>query len=329
MAPCNLLVYGSGNCELAALLEAELSRMMQIESPELKIFARGYILENSCLAMYKRFAPLKEQLGQVKKGGLYEYFYDGTEKIERQELMLESSAHKDIFEECLQIGIKRMKAEAITLVLIGQSNESGLFWDFAQQQPCKLTYNELDEVLYRLGKRNHIHFDVIMDIPIWHGVEIPYTLVRNPYIKSLFMYERQRVVDIFPVTYWIHRTCLEQKPYLEILYKYFSGYYVRMDQELWHVCMNNWKAYWHVPNHMTWKQFYQSYKDVVIYTNPEHKEHEVKIYFKQQYIPEQTEDISEEELQNYLVEMYYTTFDDKNIKLWLTDFKTCVDYYKL
>ena len=46
-------------------------------------------------------------------------------------------------------------------------------------------------------------------------------------------------------------------------------------------------------------------------------------------ISEQRETISEQELQDYLVEMYHTTFDDKNIKLWLTDFKTCVDYYKL
>ena len=52
MAACNLLVYGSGNCELAAVIEAEVSRLLQVESEEVKIFARGYILENSCLALY-------------------------------------------------------------------------------------------------------------------------------------------------------------------------------------------------------------------------------------------------------------------------------------
>ena len=329
MAACNLLVYGSGNCELAAVIEAEVSRLLQVESEEVKIFARGYILENSCLALYKRFTPLKEQLGQVKKGGLYEYFYDGAEKVERQELRMESSAHKEALEECVQIGIKRMRAEVITLVLIGESNETGLFWDFTEERPSKLTYKALDEVLYKLGKRNHIKFDVIMDIPIWHGIEVPHALAKNPYIKSLFMYERQTPLHIFPVACWIQRTYLEQKNYLEVLYKYFTGYYVTLDQEKWKECMDSWRRYWDSPDHIMWRQFYENYKAVVLYTNPEKPTQYAKLYFRQQYIPEQRETISEQELQDYLVEMYHTTFDDKNIKLWLTDFKTCVDYYKL
>lgn len=329
MAGCNLLVYGSGNCEIAALLEAEMARLVQVECPELKIFARGYILENSCLAMYKRFSPLKEKIGQVKKGGLYEYFYDRDNKIERQEMVLENSAHKEVFEECLQIGIKRMRAEKILLVLIGQSSASGLFLDFVGDSPAKLTYEELAQVLYKLGKRNHIKFDVVIDIPIWHGVEVPYMLVKHPYIKSVFMYERRNPFMILPITNWLMHTRVKGKNYLEVLYKYFPGYGIVMDSDVWRVCKANWQDYWMCPNHTTWRLFYESYKRAVIYSAPKDVEHKVKIYFRQETIPQQNNYISEKEVQNYLIEMYHTTFDDKNIELWLKEFKTCVDYYKL
>lgn len=329
MAGCNLLVYGSGNCEIAALLEEEMTRLIQLECPELKIFARNYILENSCLAMYKRFSPLKEKLGQVKKGGLYEYFYDGENKIERQEMALEKSTHTEVFEECLQIGIKRMEAEEVLLILIGQSSESGLFWDFAGDGPSKLTYEELWQVLYRLGKRNHIQFDVIMDIPIWHGVEVPEMLVKHPFVKSLFMYERRNPFMILPIASWIMRTKMEGKSYLEVLYKYFPGYHIIMEQTTWQICKANWKVYWEQPGDLTWKQFYESYKEVVVYSAPKDTLHKVKIYFRQESIPKQEGAINEKELQSYLVEMYHTTFDEKNITLWLKELKTCVDYYKL
>ena len=102
-----------------------------------------------------------------------------------------------------------------------------------------------------------------------------------------------------------------------------------LDQEKWKECMDSWRRYWDSPDHIMWRQFYENYKAVVLYTNPEKPTQYAKLYFRQQCIPEQRETISEQELQDYLVEMYHTTFDDKNIKLWLTDFKTCVDYYKL
>lgn len=329
MAECNILVYGSGNCEIAALLEEEMTRLIQLECLELKIFVRNYILENSCLAMYKRFSPLKEKLGQVKKGGLHEYFYDGENKVERQEMELKSSAHKERFEECLQIGIKRMDAEQVLLVLIGQSSESGLFWDFAEDGPSKLTYEELWQVLYRLGKRNHIQFDLVMDIPIWHGIEVPYMLVKHPYVKSLFIYERHNPLMILPIASWIMRAKIEKKSYLEVLYKNFSGYHIIMEQPIWQLCKMNWKAYWQQPGHPTWKQFYESYKKAVVYSAPKAIDHKVKIYFKEELMPTQNNAISEKELQSYLVQMYHTTFDEKNIKLWLKEFKACVDYYKM
>ena len=328
MTACNLLVYGSGNCELAAVIEAEVSKLLQVESEEVKIFARGYILENSCLALYKRFTPLKEQLGQVKKGGLHEYFYNGSEKVERQELRMESSAHQETFEECIQIGIKRMSEQVITLILIGESNETGLFFDFTGSNPSKLTYTTLGNILYKLGNRNHVMFDVIMDIPIWHGIEVPYILAKNPYIKSLFMYERQKPLEIFPIVTWVQRVYLEQQDYLEVLYKYFPGYHVTLDQEKWKACLENWKCYWHDPNEYMWRRFYENYKAVVSYTNIDRPVQYAKLYFTQEHMPEQKESISEEELQDYFIEMYHRPFDKNNIKLWLMDFKTCVDYYK-
>lgn len=328
MTACNLLVYGSGNCELAAVIEAEVSKLLQVESEEVKIFARGYILENSCLALYKRFTPLKEHLGQVKKGGLHEYFYNGLEKIERQELRMESSAQQENFEECVQMGIERMDERVITLVLIGESNETGLFLDFTEKHPCKLTYHALESTLYKLGKRNHIVFDVIMDIPIWHGIEVPYRLVQNPYIKSLFMYERQKPLEIFPIATWIQRTSLQEKDYLEVLYKDFPGYYVSFDQEKWRVCLESWKNYWYNPDADTWRGFYESYKGVVRPTKHEQLGAYNRLSFSNKPRLEENEIMSEKEIQRYFIEMYHIVFEQNHIRHWLTDFKTCVDYYK-
>ncbi|MDA3732137.1 hypothetical protein PBV87_11645 [Niameybacter massiliensis] len=329
MAGCNVLVYGSGNCEIAALIEEEIELLGKVDHPEIKIFARGYILENSCLAMYKRFSSLKDEIGQVKRGGLYEYFYDGEEKIERHEMVLAKSSEKETFEECLQMGIKRLNADEIFLVLIGQSNATGLFWDFVAERPSKLRYEDLSQVLYRLGKRNRVKFHIIMDIPTWHGVEFPYMLVRHPYIETLFIYERRKPFHLLPIAKWLTRAQTEEMNYLEALYKYYPGYKINMDHVIWRKCKECWKNYWQYSSHESWKAFYDAYKEAVIYSATRQLEHKMKINFKTEIIPKQSREITIRELQEYLVEMYHTTFDDKNIQLWLTDLKTCTDYYKL
>ena len=329
MAGCNVLVYGSGNCEIAALIEEEIELLEKLEFPQLKIFARGYVLEKGCLAMYKRFSYLKDEIGQVKRGGLYEYFYDEENKVEKHEMVLEKSSDKEAFEECLQIGIKRINEEEIFLVLLGQSNVKGLFWDFVEDRPSKLTYEEFSQVLYRLGKRNKVKFHVIMDIPSWHGVEFPYILVRHPYIQTVFIYERRKDFQLLPIAQWLERAHVEQIDYLEGLYKYYPGYRINMDTMVWKRCKESWQNYWKNSSHDHWRAFYNNYKEAVIYTATRYVEHKMKINFKTEVVPEQQNEISTRELQEYLIEMYHTTFDEKNMELWLREFKTCIDYYKL
>ncbi|MEG0579904.1 MAG: hypothetical protein RR490_08310, partial [Niameybacter sp.] len=322
MAECNVLVYGSGNCEIAALIEEEIDLLKKLEYSDVKIFARGYILENSCLAMYKRLSYLKDEIGQVKRGGLYEYFYDGENKVERHEMVLRKSSDKESFEEGLQVGIKRLGAEEIVLVLVGQSTVSGMFLDFVMDEPSKLKYEDLTQVLYRLGKRNGVRFHVVMDIPSWHGVEFPYMCIKHPYIETLFIYEKRKPFQLLPIAKWLERAKVENIYYLDALYKYYPGYKISMNQIIWKKCKGCWKDYWKCDTYESWRMFYSVYKEAVVYSGNRELEHKMKINFETESIPKQTREITVQEIQEYLIEMYHTTFDDKSIRMWLTEFKT-------
>lgn len=326
----HLMIYGGGNSEIAATLEEEMEHLYMLQNNYLKIYAKNYLLVNSCYAMYKRFSAIKEQGRNVKSGGVYEYTYLGLEdSIKRQELSMGECSNPVEFEKFLLEGIKRLEAKEIILILIGQSYGNGIFIDFFNHQPTQLTYEDLFSILKRVGQEKEVYFHMILDITSWHGITLPYELSQIPCIASVFIWERSHTLQVFPITTWIQKAIYKGEHWMKVLYKTFHGYHIHTHPVWWKVCKLKWEEYIENPCAVTWKSFYEQYKYIVSYhgenanglTSPLQLTYDTDIM--------QDGVLHTMQLIQYFKGCYGEIISSQEVNQWLDEMKKCITYYKL
>lgn len=330
MAAYHLLVYGGGNCEIAAAVQQQMEKLYKLRNQYLKIYAKSYILANSCLAMYRRFDSIKNQVETTKSGGVFEYFYDGQESgVERHELKMGQSSDPANFERFLEEGLELINEKEVTLILMGQSYGDGLFVDFFDMPPSYLSYEDFYNIIYRVGKRKETYFHIIFDLSSWHGVYLPYYLSQIPYVSTMFFWHRKSEFDLFPISKWIKRSLCVGEHWYKVLYEEFEGCALDTHAIGWQFCRQQWELYIKDPCATNWKKFYDQYKYLVI---PEDR---VKI-FKQKNISFTQEvhqldhcQMEYEDVITYFKSNYTELFEQEELVTWLNEMKNCASYYKL
>lgn len=322
MSQYGVLVYGGGNCEIAASLQEQLQILGEIEEND--IFARGYLFGNSCLAMYKRFHKLKEEIDSVKAGGVYEYLKTDIEKIETMELQMRQSCIQKEFEEFLYTGLQKIQTTELVLILIGQSNDKGMFIDLCGEVPMYMPYQQMLHSISKIGKEKKKRIHLILDIPQWHAVKVPYMISKCNYIQDVFIYERKKVLDIFPI-----RQYIESLRKGEDIHKVegIEGYWIDPHPVWWNLCRWKWEEYLEEPSYKLWKNFYREYKKIVRYNGNKYSYY--KTISKRIEMITVEMKLSKEQLKEYFRECGMEDLSHEEINSWLKEMKSCIDYYKL
>lgn len=330
MEKYQMMIYGAGNSEIAERLEEELNQVYSIRNAQLRIYAKSYIFANSCFAMYKRFKSLKEEMQGVKSSGVYEYTYEGGEAgIKTQQLYMQECANPAAFENFLLEGIEKMPEKEIILILIGQSYGRGLFLDCYTAVPMQLTYDDFFGILRRVGQESGVYFHLILDISSWHRVMLPYELAQIPCITSLFIWQKTKKVEVFPIKRWIETSICRGEHWLKVLYKEFAGYRVIMHAMWWQLCQKKWQVYRENPCALTWKSFYESYKDLLSYGGTQSIKGSVSIQESEMEQQENAEELTYEAWKDYFLKLYEEHVEEEDLGAWLEEMKNCISYYKL
>lgn len=316
-----VLVYGAGNCEIAASLQEQLQILGEVE--EDNIFARGYLFGNSCLAMYKRFHKLKEEIDSVKAGGVYEYLRTDTEKVETMELQMRQACIQEEFESFLHTGLEKIRTSEIVLILIGQSNEEGMFIDLCGEAPMYMPYQQVLQSISEIAGEKGRSIRLILDIPQWHAIKMPYLISRYHQIKEVFVYERKQTIDILPLRAYIENLrqgknehCIEEK-----------GYWIDTHSLWWDLCKWKWERYLEVPSTKKWKEFYGAYRKLVRYNGNKHRYYQT-LGSRIEFITTEVK-LSKQQLKEYFRACGMENVAYEEIHSWLKEMKSCIDYYKL
>lgn len=325
-----LMIYGAGNSEIAERLEAEMDAVYHIRNPQLRIYARTYILANSCLAMYKRFDGIKDAIGDVKSSGTYEYTYEGGDSgIKTQQLHIDECSSPVTFEYFLETGIENMEGKEIILVLIGRSYGNGLFLDCCTTPGTQLTYEDFFAILKRVGNQRGVYFHLILDVGLWHSMILPYELSQIPSVASLFIWDSNQGLETFPIRKWIETSIYKGENWIKVLYREFAGYKIHTHSVWWKLCKMKWEAYRKNPYTATWRQFYEQYKDLIFYTGEDSKAITKPLHqhYELDYVSDET--LCTNKWANYLSALYDEQINITDMDGWLKEMKNCIAYYKL
>ncbi|MEG1636802.1 MAG: hypothetical protein RR324_04745 [Cellulosilyticaceae bacterium] len=317
----SVLIYGGGNCGIASSLQQELEKIGKEDGG---IFARGYIFGSSCLAMYKRFEEIKDRIDTVKAEGVWEYLRTDTQQVKTMEMQMRDSSNREEIEDFLSKGFDRLEDTQITLVLIGQSNEKGMFLDFLNPKPTYMPYSQMLHSISKMCKSKNKRVRLILDMPKWHAVKLPFLISRYKYIDEVFIYEREDELSIIPISKYIKNLneIWQEKENSEI-----KGYMIDVHPIWWNFCKWKWEEYLDEPCRANWKVFYSIYKNLVSYNGSQYGYY--KTINKNQEILGADQYLSQNQLKAYFKEFCKEELDDKAIEEWLQEMKSCVDYYKL
>lgn len=328
MKGCEVIIYGGGNCEIAGKLTQEMAYVHQIKSKHLKVYAKTYLLEKSCIGLFKRLSPCFLNVPLVGQGGIEEYTYKGDEEgIKKKELVLGESSDPVKMENYLKKVLKDCEEKEIYFVVIGQSCEQGLLIDFVGEEPSILTYEDFYTILKRVSKTRKVYFHLILDIPIWDAIELPYQIAQITSVSSLFIFERTHPLEIFPVAQWLEQTKGTNQHPLKLLQHQYKGYTIITHSLWWAFCKKQWLAYKEDPCHKTWQAFY-SYYQYLVRHNGKKSSGYIKTFRKE------TDNLGQdiltpEKLKDYIQGIYGEKVDEECIKEIIKDMKKCVSYYKL
>ena len=320
----SILIYGAGNCEIAGALEYELNQITQIKEPDIKILAKGYLFNNSCMAMYRRFKNIKDHVKEVARGGVQEYFYEGHETVKTCELKMSPVSEK-VFEDFLKMGFEKFSEDDIILILIGQGHFEGLFLDFSQSPISYISYERIFSIIEETAKGKVKKLSLILDISHWHNVYMPLHLSKYHLIDGAFIYERESALKIFPICTWIHQALSKESHWLEATCGIMKGYKIDPHAIWWDLCVKKWEEYVKFPSGKSFEAFYNIYKKIVIYQGDSQR-----IYSK--VLRERgircTSPMTLKDIQKYFEVEYVFESQKDEIEKWLSELKICTDYYK-
>ncbi|MDF2614771.1 MAG: hypothetical protein K0S71_2557 [Clostridia bacterium] len=324
MSSHSILIYGAGNCEIAGALDFELNQITQISRPNIKIFARGYLFNNSCIAMYRRFKDLKTKIREIGQGGVHEYFYNGEETIKTCELKMQA-ATEETFEDFLKTGIQKIKDSEIILILIGQGNLQGMFLDFSQNPPTYMPYETIFSIIEKCSKEKVKKLSLIIDVSNWHGIYMPLCIAEYSFIDAVFVYDRESYLNIFPIYRWTEQTFRGQSHWLEETYLSHQGCKIDTHPVWWRLCKNKWDEYAAFPSAKSWIEFNSIYKKLVIYKGVSKRAYNQVLRNKQ---ADGCNQLAIKDIQEYFNAEYLSNVYEDEVEKWLSELKICTDYYK-
>ncbi len=321
----NILIYGGGNCELGGQMGACFEEIEHMgECQNVKVFGRAHVFNQTCLNMYGRFDEIKKYIdlgGSSGQGGIYEYFYDGSQTIKTCEMKIQPIT-KESFEDFLVMGKERLGKEELILVLMGQGTPKGMFMDFALEEPSVLGYEEIfkciEEVLYPEVSQIHL----VIDVANWHYIQLLQVLSRYQFFKSIYIYKRPEVQSFFPIGKFIQYV-EHFGLYYALKQKELSGYWVNLSDA---GAFEGMKLIWQKCK----KQRSISHKLQEVYRQFVEEIHsEVIGQTAFQRLLEIEENNVFNEIQDYFSLQYDIIVDEKNLNEWLESLKICTDYHKL
>ncbi len=324
MSNHSILIYGTGNCEIAGALEVELNQITQINKPNLKIFARGHLFNNSCIAMYRRFKEIKEHVKEVSRGGIHEYFYNGEETIKTCELKISTVSEKS-FEDFLKSGIEKLQSDEIILILIGQGNFEGMFLDFSERPPTYMCYERIFMIIEKCVKEKVKKLSLIIDVSQWHNIYMPLCIAKYSFINTIFVYERDCYLSIFPICKWLDEVLKTDCHWTHSTYKLLNGCQIDPHPIWWGLCSSKWEEYVRFPSGKSFQEFYTIYKKITI-----HKGTSKRIYSKDLRNKGISYDsqLTVKDIKEYFNVEYLQDISQHEIEKWLNELKICADYYK-
>lgn len=321
-----MIIYGGGNCELSGVLEQEMEKIYAVKNPQLRLYTKTYHLENSCLEMFRRLPFLKDKLISVKRGGVQEYHYYGKEGLRRHEMKMSESQDPAAMEGYIRNIVHSCKNKEIYLIIIGQSYEEGILIDYSTTAPSVLTYEDFFGILGRVGQDEDIYFHLILDIPLWKGVTLPFGLSQVHRVASVFVVERKEPLSIFSVSEWLGLCTYEGQHWVKVLHKHYDGYRINTHPIWWRLCKRKWEAYRDNPCHHTWQTFYEQYKYVVTYQGKKKLAYTINTQVQEELHPVE---LTVEELRKYMKELYNENLSNDEVSVWLEEMKNCISYYKM
>ncbi len=301
------LIYGGGNCEIAGEMHHEMQKLCKTQEGKQKIYARTYLLANSCLAMYKRFDGIKGEVSSSGLGGVYEYYCNGEDEgVERQALKMESASSPEQWNDFMETAVACFEAKEMMLVLIGQSGVDGLFVDLCSETPSYLTYSDLLSVLRRINQEHQVFFHLILDLSQMHTKVIQKHLEKEQAIKSAYLYKRKQPLDIMAfATQQQEEHTQEEWVTIKALSKDEKKRTDLAKQTLSMRQHSNEQINASVENDLKQKPYVVSQEK------------------------KQGKRMSMLEVRRYLQNIYSEPLQDEAVKQWLNEFKQSVDYYKM
>jgi hypothetical protein len=324
MRPYHILIYGGGNCEIAPFLQESLKKLLTLQGERVRIAAKVSIFANSCIAMYRR---LQEDMAITEtQGGTYFYAIDGKERIETIEMHMTPASDKEAFRAFLEAEIGKEAGEYL-LILVGQGTKEGVLLDFVTPHPTYMTYAHLGEIIGEVCAQKNQAIHLIVDMPTWHGFESFYQLTQCGWIHGLFFYERPQKTALFPIEAWLTKCLKEDIHWLMQAVLNYPGYQIHTHLGFWRLCAKKWQRYKQMPGLQTWREFYDIYSQLVISTASmkqlyERLDDQRKILDTKEYLTKQ-------EIKTYFDENYGWKISYETLNAWMSELKTCIDYYKI
>lgn len=274
--------------------------------------------------MYRRFKDLRERIKEINQGGVHEYFYNGIDTIKTCELRIQA-ASLETFEDFLNVGCEKLSSDEVILILIGQGNRQGILLDFSQNPPMYMPYEQAFAIINKCLKGRIKKLSVVMDVSNWHNVYMPLYLSDQNFIETIFVYERESALSIFPVKKWIENVFEEKCHWGEATYKYYSGYHIDPHPVWWSLCKSKWEEYVKFPSIKSWSEFHNIYQKLV-----RCKEDSNRVYSKSLRKKRGTyyNQLAVREIQDYFNEEYLSEVYAEEVEKWLNELKICTDYYK-
>ena len=329
MSGHGLLIYGAGNCEIAGALENELDKITELDQSNLMVFARGYLFNSSCMAMYRRFKDIKEKMKEISpisQGGIHEYYYNGMDAVKTCELKIQS-ASKETFEDFLNTGFEKLGCEEVILILLGQGNRQGMFLDFSQSPPTYMPYEEVFETLSACIDDKVKRLSLIVDVSSWHNIDMPLALSKHSIIDSLFVYERDSFLNIFPVCRWAKEVFkTEECHWTKTTCQKYKGYFVDPHPVWWEWCKEKWEEYSKYPSAKSWVEFNRLFQKVVIYKGFANSSVEHLSLTKKKAV--RRNQLAVKDIKEYFNEEYLSEIYEEDVERWLSELKICTDFYK-
>lgn len=325
MGEYNILIYGSGNCEIGKKLSETFEALEHMEADKsVKVFGKAHIFNQSCLNMYRRFEEIKSYIdltGNSGQGGIYEYFYNGSQTIKTCEMKIQPITIESFY-QFLSIGKERMGADELILVLMGQGNECGMFMDFASEVPGVLSYEEIFRCIGENFGDGSSRVHLIIDIPQWHYINLPLLVSRYSIFKSVFIYKRPQVSELFPIGRFV-QDVERLGVYNTLRQKNIAGYSINLSSaRAFEKLAKLWEAYENKA--LEGEVLIQHYKRLV-------KEVHVGPINENDFKKLTTIGVNDslKGIEDYFKRQYGIIVDEQNLNEWLEGLKICTDYHKL